>query len=71
MKSLLRVTFWIEKKQCVRFRISENTTRHISKLKSTTRQILNWKFYNVSDFECTSVAVCQTFLGSSKQSKMQ
>ena len=33
-----------------------------------TRQILKWIIYNVSDIECTSSAVCQVFMCSSKQS---
>ena len=42
----------------VRFWIRENTTRQFS----------IWIIYNLSDFECTSFAVCQVFLYSSKQS---
>ena len=34
---------------------------------SSTRQILNWVFYSASDFECTSIAVCQVLMCSIKE----
>ena len=34
----------------------------------TTGQTLNWIFYNVSYFDCTSFAVCNVFMYSSKHS---
>ena len=45
----LRVNFF----QRVRFQINF----------SDTRQILNWMFYNLLDFQCTSSAVCHVFMG--------
>ena len=32
-----------------------------------TRHIFNWLFYRASDFECTSLAICQVFMCSIKQ----
>ena len=44
----------------VRFWVKNFTTCQI------LNQISNWICYNVSDFECTSFAVCQIFIHSSK-----
>ena len=78
-RAFQKAWFWMENLITRRFLILKKNKASDFQLKflksvrfkinfQNTRQTSNWIFYNVSDFECTSFAVCQVIMRSSKQS---
>ena len=66
--NILRRFLNLKRIPCVTAWVKKFTKCQILNQRLTTGQILNWIFYKVSYFDCTSFAVCNVFMYSSKHS---